>query len=98
MYMGTLRIDIHFHSINCPTLTQFHCKIWMLINRVTIYIFGILSMEELAFDLNLAQCWCVPAWSHSAFARPFLVSRIEKARLCDANHGLRERLRVNLAT
>jgi len=36
MYMGTLGINIYFHSINCPTLTQFHCTIWMLINRVTI--------------------------------------------------------------
>ena len=40
--MATLRIKLHFHSINCPTLTQFHCKSWMLINRVTIYIFRIL--------------------------------------------------------
>ena len=64
MYMGTLGINIHFHSINCPTLTHFQCKILMSINRVTIYIFWdpytldqlstYVSMEEFALDSNLA--------------------------------------------
>ena len=65
MYIGTLGINIYLHSINCPTLTQFQCKIWMSINRVATHIFGVndphsASMEEFAFDTNLAQGWCGP--------------------------------------
>ena len=48
---------------------MFQCKIWMSINRMTIYIFAILktpsinnphsvSMEEFAFGSDSAQGWC----------------------------------------
>ena len=64
MYMGTLGINIHFHSINCPILTQFKYKILMSINRVAINFFfnpytplindpHTVSMEE--FDQNFVS-------------------------------------------
>ena len=56
-------INIHFYTVNCPTLTQFQWKLWMSINSVTINIFGVndpptVSREEFAFDSNLALGWC----------------------------------------
>ena len=59
MYMGTLGINIHFHSINCPTLTHFQCKIWMSINRVTIYIFGILRHPRSIIHIRFYGGVCI---------------------------------------
>ena len=43
MYMGTLGIDVYFHSINLSFLVAFSTKIGRQCPGVPIYILGILG-------------------------------------------------------
>ena len=61
MYMGTLLIDVQIALYKLSYIYQSYCKIWTLINKVPLHIFGILKHHRLTLCTQFLGVTRLPA-------------------------------------